>query len=180
MAIPVNLFLRSSCCLQISMLATMESVLMMDCLFEALGLFLGCTVRLHSRLKGGGPLDVPGQWQCAICGALMCWPTRNQCYKCGQPRSASRCSPPELHTPRSPWCGRWYALRISLLFLFWLKYFPWPFFVSGTWFSTSQPEYGAWPFRSWSTSLNVPKPLPHLGVAPLCPLSLLQVLALVM
>ena len=60
---------------------------------EALGLFPGCTVRLYSRLKGSGPLDVPGQWQCAICGAPSCWPTRNQCYKSGQPRSASSCSP---------------------------------------------------------------------------------------
>ena len=60
---------------------------------EALGLFPGCTVRLHSRLKGGGALDVPGQWQCANCGAPRCWQTRNQCYKCGQPRIASSCSP---------------------------------------------------------------------------------------
>ena len=60
---------------------------------EALGLFSGCTVRLYSRLRGGSPLDVPGQWQCGICGAIRCWPTRNQCYKCGQPRSASSCSP---------------------------------------------------------------------------------------
>ena len=29
---------------------------------EALGLFPGCAVRLYSRLRGGGPLDVPGQW----------------------------------------------------------------------------------------------------------------------
>ena len=34
-------------------------------------------------------LDVPGQWQCGFCGG----PTRNQCYKCGQPRSAGSCSP---------------------------------------------------------------------------------------
>ena len=60
---------------------------------EALGLFPGCTVRLYSRLRGGGPLDVPGQWQCGLCGAIRCWPTRNQCYKCEQPRSASSCSP---------------------------------------------------------------------------------------
>ena len=60
---------------------------------EALGLFPGCTVRFYSRLRGGGPLDVPGQWQCGLCGAIRCWPTRNQCYKCGQPRGASSCSP---------------------------------------------------------------------------------------
>ena len=60
---------------------------------EALGLFPGCTVRLYSWLRGGGPLDVPGQWQCGLCGAIRCWPTRNRCYKCGQPRSASSCSP---------------------------------------------------------------------------------------
>ena len=50
---------------------------------EALGLFRDCTVRLYSRLQRGGPLDVPGR----------CWPMRNQCYKCGQPRSANSCSP---------------------------------------------------------------------------------------
>ena len=33
------------------------------------------------------------QWQCATCGALRCWPTRNQCYKCRQPRSAGSSSP---------------------------------------------------------------------------------------
>ena len=37
-------------------------------------------------------MDVPGQWQCATCGALRCWPTRNQCFKCGQPRSAGSSS----------------------------------------------------------------------------------------
>ena len=43
---------------------------------EALGLFPDCTVRLYSRLHEGGPLDVPGQCQCGICGAIRCWPTR--------------------------------------------------------------------------------------------------------
>ena len=37
-------------------------------------------------------MDVPGQWH-GICGAIRCWPTRNRCYKCGQPRSARSCSP---------------------------------------------------------------------------------------
>ena len=60
---------------------------------EALGFFSGCTVRLYSRLRGSGPLDVLGQWQCGTCGAIRCWSTRNQCYKCGQPRSARSCSP---------------------------------------------------------------------------------------
>ena len=108
---------------------------------QALGLFPGCTIRLHSRLRGGGP-----------CGALRCWPRRNQCYKCGQPRSASSC-PPRSSTyldthgavggmpegfPSSSFFGGGAS--------------PWPFLVSSTWFSTSQPGFGSWPFRSWSTS----------------------------
>ena len=31
--------------------------------------------------------------QCATCGALRCWSTRNWCRKCGQPRAAGNGSP---------------------------------------------------------------------------------------
>ena len=93
MASPVSLFLQSSSYRPVLMLAIMGSALMLGCLLRLLDFFPDCTVRLYSRLKGSGGLDVPGQWQCGICGAIRCWPTRNQCYKCGQPRSASSCSP---------------------------------------------------------------------------------------
>ena len=70
----------------------------------ALGLLCGSTIWLYPRLRGGGPLDVSGQWQCATCGALRCWSTRNQCYKCGEPRSAGGSVPqgsPCLDHPRN-------------------------------------------------------------------------------
>ena len=99
---------------------------------EALGLFPGCTVRLYSRPQGGGPLDVPWQWQCGICGAIRCWPTRNQCYKCGQPRSARSWSP-RSSTYLDPQ-GMVGGLPQG---------FPG---------SSSHSGYGSCPFGSWSTS----------------------------
>ena len=84
MAIPVNLSLRSSCCLRVFMCVIMESALMLDRLLRLLVFFPDCTVRLYSRLWGGGPLDVPGQWQCATCGALRCWPTMLQMWAAAQ------------------------------------------------------------------------------------------------
>ena len=100
---------------------------------EALGLFPDCTVRLHSRLRGGGPLDVPGQWQCGICGAIRCWPTRNQCYTCGQPRSASSCSPGSstFLDPQGTIGGLPQGFPVS---------------------SPLNPRMVHGPFRSWSTS----------------------------
>ena len=93
MASPVSLFLQSLSWHPVRMLATMRSALMLDRLLRLLVFFLVARFVSNSRLSGGGPLDVLGQWQCGICGAIRCWPTRNQCYKCGQPRSASSCSP---------------------------------------------------------------------------------------
>ena len=45
-------------------------------------------VQVLRRLRGGAGayLDVPGQWECKVCGATRCWPARKICYKCGAPR----------------------------------------------------------------------------------------------
>ena len=45
-------------------------------------------VHVLRRLRGGDGayLDVPGQWECKVCGATRCWPARKICYKCGAPR----------------------------------------------------------------------------------------------
>ena len=48
----------------------------------------GSTIRVLYRLRGGANtgLDIPGPWQCRVCGATRCWPTRKRCYKCDAPR----------------------------------------------------------------------------------------------
>ena len=60
---------------------------------------VGCTIGENSigncsnvqvlrRLRGGAGvhLDIPGQWECKVCGATRCWPARKRCYKCDAPR----------------------------------------------------------------------------------------------
>ena len=39
-------------------------------------------VQVLRRLRGGAGvhLDIPGQWECKICGATRCWPARKRCY----------------------------------------------------------------------------------------------------
>ena len=45
-------------------------------------------VQVLRRLRGGAGvhLDIPGQWECKVCGAIRCWPARKRCYKCDAPR----------------------------------------------------------------------------------------------
>ena len=45
-------------------------------------------VQVLRRLRGGAGayLDIPGQWECKVCGATRCWPARKRCYKCDAPR----------------------------------------------------------------------------------------------
>ena len=40
------------------------------------------------RLRGGAGvhLDIPGKWECKVCGATRCWPARKRCYRCDAPR----------------------------------------------------------------------------------------------
>ena len=84
MACPVSLFLRSSCYRPVFMLAIMGSALMLDCLLRLLVFFLFEQFVSIRGLKGVVLWTFQG-----ICGAIRCWPTRNQCFECGQPRSAS-------------------------------------------------------------------------------------------
>ena len=45
-------------------------------------------VQVLRRLRGGAGvhLDIPGQWECKVCGATRCWPARKRCYRCDAPR----------------------------------------------------------------------------------------------
>ena len=132
---------------------------MLDCLLRLVVFFL---IAQFVSIRGskGGPLDVPRQWQCGICEAIRCWPTRNHCYKCGQPRSASSCS------PRSSTCLDPQGTVGGLPQGFPRSSHLNPGMVHGP------LGRGPPPKRSQT--------LPHLGVAPLRPLSPLLVLALVM
>ena len=50
------------------------------------------TVRCYGRLLGGAqryrqpPQDIPGQWTCSLCGQERVWPTKNRCFRCGNPK----------------------------------------------------------------------------------------------
>ena len=75
------------------MLATMGSALMLDRLLRLLVFFLvarfvsirDCEEVVLWTFRDSGSV--------AFVEQIRCWPTRNQCYKCGQPRGASICSP---------------------------------------------------------------------------------------
>ena len=62
------------------------------------GIENGMTVHVLRRLRGGAGasanVDIPGQWQCCVCLAIRCWPTRKQCYRCDAPRDYSSSSSP--------------------------------------------------------------------------------------
>ena len=92
MASPVSLFLRSLSYHPVLMLATMGSALMLDRLLRLLVFFLIAQFVSIRGFNGVVLWTFRGSGS-GICGAIRCWPTRNQCYKCGQPRSASSCSP---------------------------------------------------------------------------------------
>ena len=65
------------------------------------------------RLRGGAGtgayLDIPGQWECKVCGGTRCWPARKRCYKCDAPRdtvpSCSLMGPLERPPPQSRGSG---------------------------------------------------------------------------
>ena len=57
------------------------------------GIENGMTVHVLRRLRGGAGasanVDIPVQWQCSVCHAIRCWPTRKRCYRCDAPRDYS-------------------------------------------------------------------------------------------
>ena len=57
------------------------------------GIENGMTVHVLRRLRGGASasanVDIPEQWQCSVCNAIRCWPTRKRCYRCDAPREYS-------------------------------------------------------------------------------------------
>ena len=44
-------------------------------------------VLMTGRLAGGARPVIPGEWKCAVCSAVGCWPTRKTCHRCGSQRS---------------------------------------------------------------------------------------------
>ena len=46
-------------------------------------------------LNGTGclPQDIPGQWTCSLCGQERVWPTKNRCFRCGNPKHHDPVSP---------------------------------------------------------------------------------------
>ena len=52
------------------------------------------TVRMHSRLLGGAPLQpTPGEWFCPACNRGGCWASRRTCFRCLAPRPARGSTP---------------------------------------------------------------------------------------
>ena len=60
----------------------------MECTLSQNGIGNGSNVQVLRRLRGGAGayLDIPGQWECNVCGTTRCWPARKRCYKCDAPR----------------------------------------------------------------------------------------------
>ena len=60
----------------------------MECTLSQNGIGNGSNVQVLRRLRGGAGayLDIPGQWECTVCGATRCWPARKRCYRCDAPR----------------------------------------------------------------------------------------------
>ena len=52
------------------------------CTLSQNGIGNGSNVQVLRRLRGGAGayLDIPGQWECKVCGATRCWPARKRCY----------------------------------------------------------------------------------------------------
>ena len=53
----------------------------MECTLSQNGIGNGSNVEVLRRLRGGvgAYLDIPGQWECKVCGATRCWPARKRC-----------------------------------------------------------------------------------------------------
>ena len=67
----------------------------LNCIAMDESLNAGSTTHVFRRLRGGaraggnGIGSVPWQWQCVLCGADKCCPTRPCCCRCAQPRTLS-------------------------------------------------------------------------------------------
>ena len=65
-------------------------------------------LRMRGRLLGGtarGPrnFQVPGSWHCSFCNMGGCWPGRDRCFRCNNPRFSNARRPPrESHFPGRP------------------------------------------------------------------------------
>ena len=65
-------------------------------------------LRMRGRLLGGtarGPrnFQVPGSWHCSFCNMGGCWPGRDRCFRCNNPRFSNAQRPPrESHFPGRP------------------------------------------------------------------------------
>ena len=81
-----------------SLLMKMESTLSQN------GIGNGSNVQVLRRLRGGAGayLDIPGQWECKVCGATRCWPARKRCYRCYAPRDTVPNNLPMCPLGRAP------------------------------------------------------------------------------
>ena len=63
-----------------------------DATMSQIGIHDQDTIRCYGRLLGGAqryrqpPQDIPGQWTCSLCGQARVWPTKNRCFRCGNPK----------------------------------------------------------------------------------------------
>ena len=57
------------------------------------------TIRCYGRLLEGAQRfrqpqqDIPGQWTCSLCGQERVWPSKNRCFRCGNPKHHDPVSP---------------------------------------------------------------------------------------
>ena len=83
--------------------------------FGSIGICDHDTIRCYGRLRGGAqryrqpPRDIPGQWTCTGCGKERVWPTRQRCFRCGNPRDHDphpqnnfTGTPPQRTAPTNP------------------------------------------------------------------------------
>ena len=83
------------------------------------------TVCVLGRFRGGAvgpPGRVPREWQCSVCSAIRCWPTRKSWYRCGNPRDPSKSVSQKLSLasgkrpcPSPLWCLPRFCLMNTLL-----------------------------------------------------------------
>ena len=65
-------------------------------------------LRMRGRLLGGTArgnrnFQVPGSWHCSFCNMGGCWPGRDRCFRCNNPRFSNARRPPrESHFPGRP------------------------------------------------------------------------------